>query len=188
MRPYRSSAPPSIICSARDGCWRTAFQRPVLWWRHCSIAGPTATWPKPRPRSTVWQACARTASSYATSCCCDYTLYWRGLTAMPRPTRTCGIATATRPERLATRDISPTGRAAGVVGALDAKWASPIVKARRHDPPGPRRVKRGQVVVCWPDGSLGSMSFVSSPAPWVISMRRGLALAATGRVTVSTPF
>lgn len=30
MRPDRSSAPPSIICSARDGRWRTALQRPVL--------------------------------------------------------------------------------------------------------------------------------------------------------------
>jgi hypothetical protein len=29
------------------------------------------------------------------------------------------------------------------VGALVAKWASPIAKARRHDPPGPRHVKRG---------------------------------------------
>ena len=43
-------------------------------------------------------------------------------------------------------------------------------------------------MVCWSDESLGSMTFVSSRAPWVISMRRGLALAATGRVTVSTPF
>ena len=82
---------------------------------------------------------------------------------------------------------SPTGRAPGAVGALDAKWASPIAPARRHNPPGPRQVKRGQVVVCWSDGSLGSMTFVSSRAPGMISMRRGLALAATGRVTVSTP-
>ena len=59
--------------------------------------------------------------------------------------------------------------------------------ARRHDPPGPRRVTRGQVVVCWSDESVGSMTVVSSRAPGVISMRRGLALAATGRVTVSTP-
>ena len=28
-----------------------AFQRRVFWWRHCSIAGPTETWPKPRPQS-----------------------------------------------------------------------------------------------------------------------------------------
>ena len=31
----------------------------------------------------------------------------------------------------------------GAVGALDAKWASSTTKARRHDPPGPRQVKRG---------------------------------------------
>jgi hypothetical protein len=31
----------------------------------------------------------------------------------------------------------------GAVGALDAKWASPNAKARRHHPPGPRPVKRG---------------------------------------------
>ena len=43
-------------------------------------------------------------------------------------------------------------------------------------------------MVCWSDESLGSMTFVSSRAPWVISMRRGSALATTGRVTVSTPF
>src|SRR4051812_6359672 len=29
----------------------------------------------------------------------------------------------------------------GAVGALDANWVSPIAEARRHDPPGPRRVK-----------------------------------------------
>ena len=52
MTPYRSCAPPSTICSARDSCWRGAFQRRVFWWRHCSIAGPTVTWPKPRPRSS----------------------------------------------------------------------------------------------------------------------------------------
>jgi hypothetical protein len=54
-----------------------------------------------------------------------------------------------------------------------------------------RPVKTGYVVVCWSDWSdesLGSMTVVSSRAPWVISMRCGLALAATGRVTVSTPF
>ena len=51
-----------------------------------------------------------------------------------------------------------------------------------------RPVKRGYVVVCWSDESLGSITVVSSRAPWVISMRCGLALAATGRVTVSTPF
>ena len=54
MAPYRSCAPPSTICSARDSCWRGAFRRPVFWWRHCSIAGPTVTWPKPRPRSSGW--------------------------------------------------------------------------------------------------------------------------------------
>ena len=44
--------PPSTICSARDSCWRGAFQRRVFWWRHCSIAAATLTWPKPRPRSS----------------------------------------------------------------------------------------------------------------------------------------
>ena len=38
--------------SARDSCWRGAFQRRVFWWRHCWIAGPRVTWPKPRPRSS----------------------------------------------------------------------------------------------------------------------------------------
>jgi hypothetical protein len=28
-----------------------AFQRQVFWWRHCSIAAPKMTWPKPTPRS-----------------------------------------------------------------------------------------------------------------------------------------
>ena len=37
----------------RDGkVLRGAFQRPVFWWRHCSTAAPTVTWPKPRPRSS----------------------------------------------------------------------------------------------------------------------------------------
>jgi hypothetical protein len=52
MRPSRSCVPLSTICSATDNCWRGAFQRPVCWWRHCSIAGPTVTWPKPRPQSS----------------------------------------------------------------------------------------------------------------------------------------
>jgi hypothetical protein len=52
MTPYRSCAPPSTICSARDGCWGGAFLRQVFWWKHCSIAGPRVTWPKPRPRSS----------------------------------------------------------------------------------------------------------------------------------------
>lgn len=38
----------------------------------------------------------------------------------------------------------------GAVGALDAKWASPPAKARRHDPPGPpsgeERLGRGVLV------------------------------------------
>ena len=55
MTPYRSCAPPSTICSARDGCWGAALLRRVFWWRHCWIAGPTVTWPKPRPRSTGWR-------------------------------------------------------------------------------------------------------------------------------------
>ena len=37
---FRSCAPPSTICSARDICWGGAFQRRVFWWRHCWIAGP----------------------------------------------------------------------------------------------------------------------------------------------------
>ena len=53
MAPYCSCAPPSTICFAMDGCWRGAFQRRVFWWRHCSIAEPTVTWPKPKPRSNV---------------------------------------------------------------------------------------------------------------------------------------
>ena len=52
MTPYRSCAPPPTICSARDSCWGGAFLRRVFWWRHCWIAGPTVTWPKPRPRSS----------------------------------------------------------------------------------------------------------------------------------------
>ena len=52
MAPFRLCAPPPTICSARDGCCCGAFLRRVFWWRHCSIAGPTATWPKPRPRSS----------------------------------------------------------------------------------------------------------------------------------------
>jgi hypothetical protein len=136
----------SFSGEADSGCW--LIGRFVGRERRSHISswadiGPTVTWPKPRPRSSVWQACAWTASSYVTSCCCDYTLYWRGLTAIPRPTRAFGIATATRRERLATRGISPTGRAPGAVGALDAKWASPIVKARPHDLLGPCQVKRG---------------------------------------------
>ena len=34
--------------------------------------------------------------------------------------------------------------------------------------------------MCWSDGSLGSTIFVSSRAPWLISMRRGLALPPRG--------
>jgi hypothetical protein len=30
MPPYRSCAPPSTICSARENCWREAFQRRVF--------------------------------------------------------------------------------------------------------------------------------------------------------------
>jgi len=47
---YRSCAPPSTICSGRDGCWRGAFRRRGFWWRHCLIAGPRVTWSKQRPR------------------------------------------------------------------------------------------------------------------------------------------
>ena len=52
MTPSRSCAPPSTIWSARGRCWRGAFQRRVSWWRHCLSAGPTVTWPKPRPQSS----------------------------------------------------------------------------------------------------------------------------------------
>src|ERR1700692_1126728 len=38
--------------------------------------------------------------------CCDYKLSWRGLTAIPRLTRTSGIATARWPRSLASRGIS----------------------------------------------------------------------------------
>ena len=55
MRPYRSCAPPSTIWSARDSCWRGAFLRRVSWWRHCWPAGPTPTWPKPKPRLSDWR-------------------------------------------------------------------------------------------------------------------------------------
>ncbi len=39
MTPYRSCAPPSTTCSARDVCLRGALLRRVFWWRHCSIEG-----------------------------------------------------------------------------------------------------------------------------------------------------
>ena len=52
MAPSRSCAPPSTICSARDSCHCGAFLRPAFWCRHCSTAGLTMTWPKPRPRSS----------------------------------------------------------------------------------------------------------------------------------------
>ena len=35
-----------------DNGWHWAFLRRVFWCRHCSIAGPRVTWPKPRPRSS----------------------------------------------------------------------------------------------------------------------------------------
>ena len=104
MTPYRSCAPPSTICSARDNCWRGAFQRPVFWWRHCSIAAPTVTWPKPRPRSSGWRPRQPTRVWLcATSGCCGCALCWRGLTATRPPTATIGIATATWRHRLASR-------------------------------------------------------------------------------------
>ena len=52
MAPYRACAPPSTIWSARDSCWGGAFRRRVFWCRHCWIAGPRVTWPKPRPPSS----------------------------------------------------------------------------------------------------------------------------------------
>ena len=55
MRPYRSCAPPSTICSARDGCCCGALLRRVFWSRRCWTMGPKVTWPKPRPRSTGWR-------------------------------------------------------------------------------------------------------------------------------------
>ena len=48
MTPYRSCAPPSTICSARDSCCCGAFPRRVFWWRHCSIAGRPLTLPRPK--------------------------------------------------------------------------------------------------------------------------------------------
>src|SRR5271163_3207308 len=54
MTPYRSCAPQSTICSARDSCWGGAFLRPAFWWRHCWTAAPTVTWPKPRPQPSAW--------------------------------------------------------------------------------------------------------------------------------------
>jgi hypothetical protein len=48
----RSCATPSTIWSARDNCRGGAFLRWVFWWRHCWTAGPTLTWPKPRPRAS----------------------------------------------------------------------------------------------------------------------------------------
>src|ERR1700736_218236 len=45
---------------------------------------------------------------------------------------------------LSTELLARTSRESTLaVGALDAKWASPTAKARRHDPPGPRPVTRG---------------------------------------------
>ena len=41
---------PSVPRGTAADVW--AFPRPVFWWRHCWIAGPTLTWPKPRPRSS----------------------------------------------------------------------------------------------------------------------------------------
>ncbi len=52
MTPYGSCAPTLTICSARNICWHGAFQRRVLWWRHCLTAGPREMRPKPRPRSS----------------------------------------------------------------------------------------------------------------------------------------
>ena len=52
MPPSRLCAPPSTICSPGDNGWHWAFLRRVFWCRHCSIAGPRVTWPKPRPRSS----------------------------------------------------------------------------------------------------------------------------------------
>ena len=79
---------------------------------------------------------------------------------------------------------TPSRKTCNVIRRSPRSAMMRVSSARRRGPRGPK----GQVVVCSSDESLGSMTFVSSPAPGVISMRRGLALAATGRVTVSTPF
>jgi hypothetical protein len=48
-----------------------------------------------------------------------------------------------RPSRMLESSVEDDGLGKELrVGALDAKWASPIAKACRHDPPGPRQVKR----------------------------------------------
>jgi hypothetical protein len=77
------------------------------WWNRCLIAVPSPTCKKHRLPSTGWRLCPPTPASHCTnSPCCGCGLYWRGLTAMPRLTRTPGIATATWRERLASRGIS----------------------------------------------------------------------------------
>ena len=34
-----------------------AFGAPAFWWRRCWSVAPTATWPKPKRRSTGWRSC-----------------------------------------------------------------------------------------------------------------------------------
>ena len=89
-----------LAASIGEG-WGGAFLRRVFWWRHCSTAPPTVTWPKPRPRSSGWRPRQPTTGWLSVkSGCCDYKLYRRGLTATPRLTRTSGTATATWRETL----------------------------------------------------------------------------------------
>ena len=63
-------------------------------------------------------------------------------TALPPTTQAGGQFVVRRD--LSTELLARTSRESILaVGALDAKWASPTAKARRHEPPGPRPVTRG---------------------------------------------
>ena len=105
--PYRSCAPPSTICSARDSCWRGAFQRRVFWWRHCSIAGPTSD------VAEAEAAIERLAAAPADEGLVIREIWLLRLRALLARARgddaayaTIGIATATWRHRLASRGIS----------------------------------------------------------------------------------
>ena len=105
----RSCAPPSTICSARTSAvWGVAGRG--FWWRHGhrgdeeDVAEAEAVIERLGPRQPM------RVSGYARSGCCGCGLDLRGLTAMRRLMRTCGIATATWRDRLASRGISPGPR------------------------------------------------------------------------------
>jgi hypothetical protein len=49
---YLPILPPSTIWSGRDNRCSGALQLRVFWWRHCWIARPMVTWPKPKPQSS----------------------------------------------------------------------------------------------------------------------------------------